>query len=637
MTFGAPARCGLDLSDAQIRLQVAVIADGHFPGNTHRCVVRLKRPRKVQRMHALLAQADVPYQHREQNTATAKGYTVFTFRAPTRDKVFTAHWWAATAAQLRAVAEEVLHWDGSVSDSKPTRRFSTTAKESADFVQYAFAATGCTARIMAAERRRGVEYNVQVRSSGKPLQLASFTSAGEKRPVMEWARSPDGYKYCFVVPSTYLLFRRNGCIFASGNTGKTLAALWAFDYLRSVGVLHKALVVSPLSTLDAVWGTEVLLNFPHLKFAVLHGDKARRQKLLAQDADVYIINHDGIKTLHADLLKRTDLDLLLLDELATYRTAGTDRYKAIAKLCAPPARWVWGMTGTPTPNEPTDAWAQCRLITPHTVPEFGKRFKDMTMRQLTMYKWIPKPDATATVQRAMQPAIRFTREECLDLPPTTWAYRDVEMSDEQRKAYTEMSANLRFQFQSGQAKAVNAADAAMKLVQIACGAVYNHADGTPIVLPNSARVRQVEEIIEQAAGKVLVFVPFTAALRNLRDALAKTWATEMVDGSVPLSKRTEVFNAFQHGTELRVIVANAETMSHGLTLTAADTVVWFAPTTSHETFDQANHRIIRQSQRKHTQIVMLQGSAVERKLYKRLQDRHDMQASLLDAVAGDRE
>lgn len=421
-------------------------------------------------------------------------------------------------------------------------------------------------------------------------------------------------------------------------TGKTIAALWAFDYLRGQGVLHKALIAAPLSTLDAVWGAEVLLNFPHLKFSVVYGDKARRQKLLAADADIYIINHDGVKTMLPDLVRRPDIDLLLVDELATYRTSGTDRYKAMAKLCAPVERWVWGLTGTPIPNAPDDAWAQCRLVTPWTVPSYGKRFKEMTMYQAGPFKWIAKSDALDTVHKAMQPAIRFTRADCLDLPETTWIHRDAPMSPEQTKAYNEMALSLRTGQGEGEARAVNEADKAMKLVQIAAGAVYDYVTHEAMILPNTARVRECMDVIDQANGKVLVFVPFTASLHALRDELAKHWPVAMVDGSVPLHERTQIFQTFQHAGahELRVIVANPRTMSHGLTLTAADTVLWFAPTASHETFDQANHRIIRQSQKRNTRIVMLAGSAVERKLYKRLKDKQAMQGLLLDAFEDER-
>ena len=438
--------------------------------------------------------------------------------------------------------------------------------------------------------------------------------------------------------AAFLTIHRRCYVLNDMGTGKTLAALWAFDYLRSIGVLHKVVIFAPLSTLDAVWASEVMLNFPHLRFAVLHADRDRRLKMLASDVDVYIINHDGGKIIADALTRRPDIDLILIDELSAFRTHGTDRYKAMAKIVTPSDRWVWGMGATPTPNAPTDAWAQVKLVTPSNVPPYFKRFRDMTMNQITAFKWTPKPDAMDTVYRVMSPAIRFKREECVDLPPTTWQYRDVELSPEQAKAYQDMATRLKLEYDSGEARAVNEADKTMKLVQIAAGAVYDSASGEPIILPNTARVRVTKEIIEQASGKVIVFVPFTASLRALRDELSQLWPTAMVDGSVSYNERTQIFHTFQHASidTLRVIVANPRVMSHGLTLTAADTIVWFCPTASHETFDQACHRIIRTSQRRNTLIVMLSGTKVEKKLYKRLQERQDMQGVLLDAVADGR-
>ena len=113
-------------------------------------------------------------------------------------------------------------------------------------------------------------------------------------------------------------------------TGKSLASLWAYDYLRSVGHLHKVLVVSPLSTLERTWADEVFQHFPHLEYAVLHGSKDKRIKLLNTDVDVYIINHDGLQIIEPLLADRPDIDLIIIDEIAqAARNAGTDRWKAI--------------------------------------------------------------------------------------------------------------------------------------------------------------------------------------------------------------------------------------------------------------------------------------------------------------------
>ena len=117
-------------------------------------------------------------------------------------------------------------------------------------------------------------------------------------------------------------------------SGKTVSVLWAFDYLRKAGVVSKMLVISPLSTLERAWGDEIFRNFPELSFAVLHGTREKRHKLLANDFDIYIINHDGIKapeTVKA-LVEREGLDLVVIDEIASFRNASTDRWKALNTL-----------------------------------------------------------------------------------------------------------------------------------------------------------------------------------------------------------------------------------------------------------------------------------------------------------------
>ena len=130
------------------------------------------------------------------------------------------------------------------------------------------------------------------------------------------------------------------------------------------------------------------------------------------------------------------------------------------------------MTGTPTPNAPTDAWAQCKMLVPEKVPPYFNRFKMQVMRQLSQFTWIPKPGATEVVKEIMQPSVRFTRDECIDLPPIMYETRLVDLTKEQAKAYKEMMIKLQTQADDGDITAVNEAVKMGKLIQIACGVVY---------------------------------------------------------------------------------------------------------------------------------------------------------------------
>lgn len=416
-------------------------------------------------------------------------------------------------------------------------------------------------------------------------------------------------------------------------TGKTLAALWAFDYLRSIGLAKRLLVVSPLSTLERTWADEVFRHFPHLNVNVLYGTKDRRQKMLEGDADVYLINHDGMSVILDELVAKDGIDCVVVDEIASFRNQSTRRWKCLSKVIADKA-YVWGMTGTPTPNLPTDAWAQCRLISPERVPRYFGKFRDSTMKQLTQFKWVPREDATAIVAEAMQPAVRFTREQCVDLPECIYQPRHAAMTDDQAKAYKAMLDVLHMEYQGDQVLAVNEAVKLSKLVQIACGVVYGNSE-TPVLLPCKPRIDAVLEIVEQAATKVIVFVPYKAALANVAAELAKEIGgarVVCVSGDTSKKDRDDIFSLFQSPFGPDVLVAQPAAMSHGLTLVAANTIVWYAPVTSAETYTQANGRITRPGQ-KHTQfIVNLEGSAVERRIYDRLQGKISLQGLLLDIL-----
>jgi SNF2 family DNA or RNA helicase len=420
------------------------------------------------------------------------------------------------------------------------------------------------------------------------------------------------------------------CLNGMGS-GKTLSGIWAFDWLRVTGRAQRMVVVAPLSTLTRTWADEVFTHFSHLSCAVLHGSMERRLKLLAIPHDIYVVNHDGVKSkeLLDALCARDDIDVVLIDELAVARTAGTERFRAFNRLVHDRA-YVWGFTGTPTPNAPTDAWAQCRLITPHTVPKFFGQFRDSVMRQFGPYKWLPKPNAIEQVYEVMRPAIRFSREECIDLPPTTYQTREVELTKEQKALYNDMLKTLKAEYGGGAVLAVNEAVKISKLMQIVCGVAYGN-DGE-VDIPCQPRLNVLDEIIEEAEGKVIVFVPFTRALLKVAEHLRQTTTVEVVYGEVSKNERDRIFGAFQKTAHPRVIVADARTMSHGLSLTAANTTVWYGPTPSTETYLQANERTPRPGQKLSTHIIHIESSPAERVVYDRLRHRKSMNGALLDMV-----
>lgn len=254
------------------------------------------------------------------------------------------------------------------------------------------------------------------------------------------------------------------------------------------------------------------------------------------------------------------------------------------------------------------------------------------MRQINQFLWVPRDNALDIVHEAMQPAIRFARDECIDLPPVIYTTRSADMTGEQTAAYSSMMQRLCIEAAEGKITAANEAVKAQKLMQIACGDVYDGKGGV-VQLDASPRMRVLLEIIEESSSKVIVFVPFVAVIHKVREFLTKNGITsEAVYGEVSKNDRDRIFTDFQHDKNLDVIVAQPVSMSHGLNLQAASTVVWFAPITSNDTFGQANARISRAGQKFNQLIVMIEGTAMERKYYQRLKNKQHVQGILLDMV-----
>jgi SNF2 family DNA or RNA helicase len=249
-----------------------------------------------------------------------------------------------------------------------------------------------------------------------------------------------------------------------------------------------------------------------------------------------------------------------------------------------------------------------------------------------LYKFLPRPNAMEIVGQAMQPAIRFTQDQCLDLPPVTFQTRQVPLTPEQKTAYKDMVSKLTMEFQSEQVTAVNQAVKHQKLLQIACGVIYG-SDGTEIVLPCQPRIDEILEIIEESTRKVIVFVPFKAVLRYVVEQLeAKGISVARIDGDVSKTQRDRIFHDFQKAATPRVLAAIPDAMAHGLTLTEANTIVWYAPTNKNEIYEQANKRITRAGQTHNQFVIELESTPVERNTYKRLREKGSMQGVLLESL-----
>jgi SNF2 family DNA or RNA helicase len=210
--------------------------------------------------------------------------------------------------------------------------------------------------------------------------------------------------------------------------------------------------------------------------------------------------------------------------------------------------------------------------------------------------------------------------------------RQVELTAEQKKHYQQMLRHFVTEMTTdGTITAVNEAVKIQKLVQIACGVAYGD-DGQNIELDCAPRINLVKEVIEEAGEKVIVFVPLTGTLHMLEKELGKHWTVAVVNGEVSSSKRNQIFHDFQHAKHPHVLIAHPATMAHGLTLTSASTIIWYGPITSNEQYLQANGRVERIGKKHVSNVIHIEATDLEYKMYERLKNKQKLQGLLLDLI-----
>lgn len=424
-------------------------------------------------------------------------------------------------------------------------------------------------------------------------------------------------------------------------TMKTLATLWAADFvLQKEG--GSALIVAPLSILQRVWGDAIFANFLGRRtFQIVHGSGAAREQSLSVPADFYIINFDGLGVgshtrkrfelggLSQRIFDRQDIRVVIVDEASAYRDARTKRHR-LARVLIGRRPYLWLLTGTPTSNGPTDAYGLAKLVNNARGESYGS-FHNRTMIRLSQFKWMPRAGSYEEARKLLQPAIRFDIRDVWDGPPMTVQQREVELTADQKKAMAELKRNLQVTVGIQPITAVNEAAARQKFIQISLGAIYDERHDRHLI-DAAPRINVLKEIIDNAPGKILCFVPLTSVVNLLYKELKEKISCAVVNGETPTKEREHIFAAFQQADHPRMLIADPGTMAHGLDLYAAQTVVWYGPTDRTELYLQANRRAHRPGQNYPVTVVQIVSTKLEREIYRRLENNESLQGALLQLV-----
>lgn len=423
--------------------------------------------------------------------------------------------------------------------------------------------------------------------------------------------------------------------FNEAGTGKTSSVIWACDHLMNQGIIKRVLIICPLSVMYSAWQSDLFKTAMHRKTAVAYGSANKRSKVIKGNYEFVIINYDGVNIVAKDIYDAA-FDLIVVDEANAYKTSTTLRWKTLNRLVLPNTG-LWMLTGTPASQSPIDAYGLAKLVCPSNVPKFFSAWRDRVMFPISKFKWSPRPGSKEHVFRTLQPAIRFSKAECLDLPEVMYQYRSAPMTGQQQKYYLSLKNELLIKASGEKVSAVNAAALLTKLLQISGGAVYTDA-GEILEFDVSHRLRVLEEVMVETERKVIVFVPYTHTIDLVHKHLIKGgYTAEIINGEVSATERAAIFTRFQTTDHPRVLVIQPQAASHGITLTAADTVVFWSPVMSVETYIQCVARIDRVGQTHKMTVIHLEGSEIERKMYRMLENKIDLHEKLVELYSSEME
>lgn len=439
----------------------------------------------------------------------------------------------------------------------------------------------------------------------------------------------------------FLLENKRAFCWNEAGTGKTASCAWAYDFLRgaqnasesllSKGDVKKVLVICPLSTTRAVWFPELFHLLPRIPTATLIGSRERRVKLLDKKLDCYIINHDGIKTIKEELIAWMP-DLIIVDESTAFKNKSTDRWKALRDIAKKTKR-MWLLSGTPAPQAPTDLYGQALFICPESVGRSFRRFQSKVMDQVGMYQWVPKPNFEEIIAAMIQPVIRFKRDDCLDLPDLVKQQYSVDMSKKQELAYVKLRKDALLLIDNKEVTAVNEGVMRTKLLQCCAGYLYDSSDEvrTTVDLLPIHRIDAVRDVIQECARGVIIFAPFRNAISELERQFKVDYEICTITGDTTVKNRAKYIKEFQEG-KVKIMLAHPKTMGHGVTLTNADTIIWYLVTSDNELYEQANGRINRIGQKHKMRVIHLVSTPLECKILARLEEKRSMQGVLLETL-----
>lgn len=416
--------------------------------------------------------------------------------------------------------------------------------------------------------------------------------------------------------------------------GKTVTTLTAIrDLMYDSFEVHRVLVVAPLRVARDTWPEEIR-KWDHLKdltCSVVVGTVTERRRALQKQADIYIVNRENLVWLWKHC--RMEFDMVVLDELSSFKNQQAQRFKAM-KALRPKVKRIVGLTGTPSGNGLMDLWAEFRLL------DMGERlgkyisqyrntyFQPDKQNGMVVFSYKPLLGAEAAIyQKISDITVSMKATDYLKMPDLVSVRTEVNLSEAERKRYQDFKKSLVMELPDGEVTAANAASLTLKLSQMANGAIYTD-DGKTIHL-HDRKLDALEDLVESANGRpVLVAYWF----RHDKERICQRMEAREL-------KSTQDFADWNAG-KIPVALIHPASAGHGLNLQQGGSIlIWFGLTWSLELYQQTVARLWRQGQESRTVIVqhIVTKSTIDERILKALEKKDSSQAALIEAVKADLE
>ncbi|MCE5626438.1 DEAD/DEAH box helicase [Staphylococcus pseudintermedius] len=419
-------------------------------------------------------------------------------------------------------------------------------------------------------------------------------------------------------------------LFLDMGLGKTVSTLTAFKDLQLLDT-DKMLVIAPKRVAKETWADEIKkwVHLNHLKVALVLGTPKQRIAALNKEADVYVTNKENTKWLCDYYAKEWPFDMIVIDELSTFKNPSSQRFKAIRKKLPLVKRFI-GLTGTPSPNSLLDLWAQVYLIDSgerleKSFSKYRERFFRPT-HELSPYvfNWELKDGSEGLIYKQIEDiCLSMKARDYLKMPERVDTKQVVTLTSKERKLYDGLEKHYILEFEEdGTIVAQSGAALSQKLLQLSNGAVYT--DDNNVICIHDQKLDKLEEILEEAQGQpILLFYNF----KHDKDRIIERFEDVITLDDPEYKSKWETGKA-------KLLIAHPASAGHGLNLQdGGHIIVWFGLTWSLELYQQANARLYRQGQQ-HTTIIhhIMTDNTIDQRVYSALQNKKLTQNELMEAV-----